>query len=61
MHYAVALIETLAARRRGGRRTTSVLSPGDISLLYPKRRPDAALTALCDRLHGFTRTVQAGR
>jgi superfamily I DNA/RNA helicase len=26
-------------------------------VLYPRRRPDAAVTALCDRLNGFTRAV----
>jgi hypothetical protein len=31
--------------------------PGDIAVLYPRRRPDAAVTALCDRLNGFTRAV----
>jgi superfamily I DNA/RNA helicase len=31
--------------------------PGDIAVLYPRRRPDAAVTTLCDRLNGFTRAV----
>jgi hypothetical protein len=26
-------------------------------VLYPRRRPDAAVTAPCDRLNGFTRAV----
>ena len=34
-----------------------LLDPQDIAVLYPRRRPDAAVTALCDRLNGFTRAV----
>ena len=33
------------------------MKPGDIGVLYPRRRPDASVTALCDRLNGFTRAV----
>ena len=39
----------------GGRRQR--VKPGDIAALYPRRRPDAAATALCDRLNGFTWAV----
>jgi superfamily I DNA/RNA helicase len=31
--------------------------PGDIAVLYPRRRPDAAVTTLFDPLNGFTRAV----
>ena len=57
MQYAAALIETwlrggieIAGRRQR-------VKPGDIGVLYPRRRPDASVTALCDRLNGFTRAV----
>jgi superfamily I DNA and RNA helicase len=39
----------------GGRRQR--VKPGDIAVLYPRCRPDAAVTALGDRLNGFTRAV----
>ena len=57
MHYAAALIETWlrGGLEIGGRRQR--VKPGDIAVLYPRRRPDAAATALCDRLNGFTRAV----
>ena len=52
-----ALIETWlrGGLEIGGRRQR--VKPGDIAVLYPRRRPDAAATALCDRLNGFTRAV----
>jgi ATP-dependent exoDNAse (exonuclease V) beta subunit len=57
MHYAAALIETWlrGGLEIGGRRQR--VTPGDIAVLYPRRRPDAAVTTLCDRLNGFTRAV----
>ena len=57
MHYAAALIDTWlrGGLEIGGRRQR--VQPGDIAVLYPRRRPDAAVTALCDRLNGFTRAV----
>jgi superfamily I DNA/RNA helicase len=57
MHYAAALIETWlrGGLEIGGRRQR--VEPGDIAVLYPRRRPDAAVTTLCDRLNGFTRAV----
>ena len=57
MHYAAALIETWlrGGLEIGGRRQR--VQPGDIAVLYPRRRPDADVTALCDRLNGFTRAV----
>jgi superfamily I DNA/RNA helicase len=57
MHYAAALIETWlrGGLEIGGRRQR--VQPDDIAVLYPRRRPDAAVTALCDRLNGFTRAV----
>jgi hypothetical protein len=56
-HYAAALIETWL---RGGveihgRRCH--VKPSDIAILYPRRRPDADMQMLCDRLGGFTRAV----
>ena len=52
-----ALIETwlLGGLEIGGRRQR--VKPGDIAVLYPRRRPDVAVTALCDRLNAFTRAV----
>jgi hypothetical protein len=49
---AAALIETRlrGGLEIGGRRQR--VKPGDIAMLYPRRRPDAAVTALCDRLNG---------
>ena len=57
MHYAAALIETWlrGGLEMGGRRQR--VKPSDIAVLYPRRRPDAAVTALCDRRNGFTRAV----
>jgi hypothetical protein len=57
VHYAAALIETWlrGGLEIGGRRQR--VKPGDIAVLYPRRRPDAAVTALSDRLNGFTRAV----
>ena len=60
MHYAAALIETWlrGGVEIGGRRQR--VKPGDIAVLYPRRRPDAAVTALCDRLNGFHSGGAAG-
>jgi hypothetical protein len=57
MHYAAALIETWlrGGLEIGGRRQR--VEPTDIAVLYPRRRPDAAVTTLCGRLNGFTRAV----
>jgi hypothetical protein len=57
MHYAEALIETWlrGGLEIGGRRQR--VKPGDIAVLYPRRRPDAAVSELRDRLNGFTRAV----
>ena len=57
MHHAAAQIETWlrAGLEIGGRRQR--VKPGDIAVLYPRRRRDAPVTALCDRLNGFTRAV----
>ena len=57
MHYAAALIEAWlrGGLEIGGRRQR--VQPADIAVLYPRRRPDAAVTTLCDRLNGFTRAV----
>ena len=57
MHYAAALIETWlrGGLEIGGRHQR--VKPSDIAVLYPRRRPDAAVTALCDRLNVFTRVV----
>jgi len=56
-HYAAALIETWlrGGLDIGGRRQR--VQPGDIAVLYPRKRPDAAVAALHDRLNGFTRAV----
>ena len=53
MHYAATLIETWLRGdlEIGGRRQR--VTPGDIAVLYPRRRPDAAVTALCDRLNAL--------
>jgi len=56
-HYAAALIETWL---RGGIDIGGLrqrVRPGDIAVLYPRKRPDAAVAALHDRLNGFTRAV----
>jgi hypothetical protein len=57
VYYAAALIETwlLGGLEIGGRRQR--IRPSDIGVLYPRRRPDATITALLDRLNGFTRAV----
>jgi superfamily I DNA/RNA helicase len=57
MQYAAALIETwlLAGLEIGGRRQH--VQSRDIAVLYPRRRRDADVTALCNRLNGFTRAV----
>src|SRR5215510_5094698 len=57
MHYAAALIETWlrGGLEIGGRRQR--VQPGDIAVLYPRRRPDAAVTVFYDRLNAFTRAV----
>jgi hypothetical protein len=57
VHYAAALIETwlLGGLEIGGQRQR--IRPGDIGALYPRRRPDATVSALLDRLNGFTRAV----
>lgn len=57
VHYAAALIETWlrGGLEIGGRRQR--VKPSDIAVLYPRRRPDADVAALCDRLNGFTRAV----
>jgi superfamily I DNA/RNA helicase len=54
---AAALIETWlrGGIDIGGRRQR--VKPGDIALLYPRKRAGAAVTALHDRLNGFTRAV----
>jgi hypothetical protein len=57
VHYAAALIETWL---RGGIEIAGqrqCVKPRDIAVLYPHRRPDAAVQTLCDRLNGFTRAV----
>jgi hypothetical protein len=57
MQCAAALIETWVrgGLEIGGRRQR--VKPSDIAVLYPRRRPDADVTVLCDRLNGFTRAV----
>ncbi|MGD9946629.1 MAG: 3'-5' exonuclease [Hyphomicrobium sp.] len=57
MHYAAALIETWlrGGLEIGGRHQR--IKPSDIAVLYPRRRPDASATTLCDRLNGFSRAV----
>lgn len=57
VHYAAALIETWlrAGLEIGGRHQR--VKPSDIAVLYPRRRPDASVPTLCDRLNGFTRAV----
>jgi hypothetical protein len=57
VHYAAALIETWlrGGIEINGRRQR--IRPSDIAVLYPHRRPDAAVETLCDRLNGFTRAV----
>jgi superfamily I DNA/RNA helicase len=57
MDCAAALIETWlrGGLEIGGQRQR--VKPGDIAVLCPRRRPDAAVTALCDRLNRFTQAV----
>jgi hypothetical protein len=57
VHYAAALIATwlIGGLEIGGRRQR--IRPSDIGVLYPRRRPDATVTALLDRLNSFTRAV----
>ncbi|MFA5900560.1 MAG: 3'-5' exonuclease [Hyphomicrobium sp.] len=57
VHYAAALIETWlrGGVEIGGRHQR--IRPGDIAVLYPRRRPDASVMALCARLNGFSRAV----
>lgn len=57
VHYAAALIETWlrGGLESGGRHLR--IKPSDIAVLYPRRRPDANVTALHDRLNSFTRAV----
>jgi len=57
LHYAAALIETWlrGGMEIGGR--LQRIKPRDIAVLYPRSRTDAAVTALRDRLNGFTRAV----
>jgi len=57
VHYAAALIETWlrGGLEIGGRRQR--IKPSDIAILYPRRRPDATVTVLRDRLNGFTQAV----
>lgn len=57
VHYAAALIEIWlrGGLEIGGQRQR--IKPSDIAVLYPRRRPDATVTALRDRLNGFTRAA----
>lgn len=57
VHYAAALIETWlrGGLEIGGKHQR--IKPSDIAVLYPRRRPDATVAVLRDRLNGFTRTV----
>ena len=57
VHYAAALIETWlrGGLEIGGRHQR--IKPSDIAVLYSRRRPDASMTTLCDRLNSFTRAV----
>ena len=57
VHYAAALIETWlrGGLEIGGKHQR--IKPSDIAVLYPKRRPDASVMALCDRLNRFSRAV----
>ncbi len=57
VHYAAALIETWL---RGGIEIAGQrqrIKPSNIAVLYPHRRPDAAVQTLCDRLNRITRAV----
>jgi superfamily I DNA/RNA helicase len=57
-HYAAALIEgwLRGGIEMHGRRQK--VKPGDIAILYPRRRPDATIDALEDRLKTFTCVVR---
>ncbi len=57
VHYAAGLIETWlrGGLEIGGRHQR--IRPNDIAVLYPRRRADASVTTLCDRLNGFSRAV----
>ncbi len=57
VHYAAGLIETWlrGGLEIGGRQHR--IKPKDVAVLYPRRRPDASVTSLLDRLNGFTRAV----
>jgi ATP-dependent exoDNAse (exonuclease V) beta subunit len=55
--YTAALVETWlrGGLEKGGQRQR--VQPSDIAVLYPRRRPNADITALVGRLNGFTRAV----
>jgi superfamily I DNA/RNA helicase len=57
VHYAAGLIETWlrGGLEIGGRHQR--IKPSDIAVLYPRRRADASVMTLCDRLNGFSRAV----
>jgi hypothetical protein len=57
VHYAAGLIEIWlrGGLEIGGRHQR--IRPNDIAVLYPRRRADASVTTLCDRLNGFSRAV----
>jgi hypothetical protein len=57
VHYAAGLIETWlrGGLEIGGRHQR--IKPSDIAVLYPRRRPDASVSTLCNRLNGFSRAV----
>jgi hypothetical protein len=57
LHYAAALIETWlrGGLEIGGRHQR--IEPSDIAVLYPRKRHDASVTTLCDRLNAFSRAV----
>ncbi len=61
VHYAAALIETWlrGGLEIGGKRQP--IKPSDIAVLYRKRRPDASVTTLSDRLNGFSKAVALSR
>jgi hypothetical protein len=57
VHYAAGLIETWlrGGLEIGGRHQR--IKPSDIAVLFSRRRPDASITTLCDRLNSFSRAV----
>lgn len=59
-HYAAALIETWlrGGIDIGGRRHR--IKPSDIAVLYPRKRPDARVQALSERLSTFTQIALFG-